>query len=432
MAQILARKDQLEREVSGVRSRQTAVDREKSDAREDEIRAEGVLSDAGRRRGLAKTERDDALTALAAVVRTGHVALTMAVDTGRDPSEYLQPTAGRNLARQITNAVGEDEASETASSRNTDRLVREYSTLTDAIGSDFDPHLDTAGTVFVATAMLNGEIIGVAELHQRLAEDVEERRKAIAARERTLIEQHLRDHVGVHLGECLHAARTQVAQMNTVLRHPTNSGAVVQLQWKPDEGGGSSVREAVKALLTSPDTREEQASATLATFLTERVDRARRGDMDGADLAERLMVALDYRTWHTFDYSYKTEGADGEMTARRVGAGSGGHQAKIAHLPLLAAAAAFYSTSPSAPRLCFLDEAFTGIDGPNTADLLATSVELDLDLVTTNFDAWFCIPDVPGLAIYHLEKQPDAMGVAAIRYVWDGHTRQEEDRWFEG
>lgn len=120
------------------------------------------------------------------------------------------------------------------------------------------------------------------------------------------------------------------------------------------------------------------------------------------------------------------------MTARTVGAGSGGQQAKVGHLPLLAAAAAFYHSSPSAPRLCVLDEAFAGIDGPNTTDLLLVSVTLDLDMVMTNFDAWFCVPQVPGLAIYHLEKLRDSPGVAAIRYEWDGDAQQELDPWLEG
>jgi len=169
----------------------------------------------------------------------------------------------------------------------------------------------------------------------------------------------------------------------------------------------------------------------LASFLAERVALARRGDVDGADLGERLAAALDYRSWHDFKLHYRAGATDGELTARSVGSGSGGQQAKVSHLPLLAAAAGFYSSSPSAPRLCFLDEAFAGIDGPNTADLLAMTVTLELDMVMTHFDAWFCVPEVPSLAIYHLEKLPGALGVAAIRYQWDGRQQSESDPWLE-
>ncbi|MEP6665658.1 MAG: SbcC/MukB-like Walker B domain-containing protein, partial [Nocardioidaceae bacterium] len=165
-------------------------------------------------------------------------------------------------------------------------------------------------------------------------------------------------------------------------------------------------------------TRDETASGVLATFLAERVELARRGDIQGADLTERLTNALDYRYWYSFKLKYNQSGVDSELTAKTVGSGSGGQQAKVGHLPLLAAAAGFYSSSKTAPRLCFLDEAFAGIDSPNTADLLEVTVTLDLDMVMTNYDAWFCVPQVPGLAIYHLEKISGTYGVAAIRYEY--------------
>jgi hypothetical protein len=343
----------------------------------------------------------------------------------------MQTTAGRNLARQIASAVRADEGGEEARSRATDRLISGFTPLQDVIRTAFDPHLDTTDAgVFSASATLNGEVISIGELHTALEEDVVQRRATIEAHERNLIEQYLRDEVGNHLGDCLHAAATQVQQMNTILkRHPTNSGATVQLRWQVSEQAGTGVKNAVAALLRSPATRGEQESATLAVFLTERVQLARRGEVEGADLAERLISALDYRTWYTFGVSYKAGGAEAALTPRSVGVGSGGQQAKIAHLPLLAAAAGFYSSSPSAPRLCFLDEAFAGIDGPNTADLLAVATILDLDMIMTNFDAWFCVPEVPGLAIYHLEKLAGSLGVAAIRYEWDGQQQTETDPW---
>jgi len=430
---ILAEKDRLEQEVRALDLRRQQVETDRRAAREEEIRAEVVLQETGRRREHASSERELALVGLAALVRSGHVSHAVVVDVSRDATDYLQPTAGRTLARQVAAAVPDAVGSDEARAAATDRLVAAFTPLRDAIGAAFDPHLDsTEAGVFTASATLNGEVTGFVELHQALGEDVEQRRQTIAAEERNLIEQYLRDEVGNHLGDCLHAASTEVQQMNAILRrHPTNSGATVQLKWQVSEAAGSGVKEAVQALLTSPATRGEEASAALAVFLAERVAMARRGEVDGADLAERLTAALDYRHWYTFGVTYKAGGQEAALTARSVGSGSGGQQAKVAHLPLLAAAAGFYSSSPSAPRLCFLDEAFAGIDGPNTADLLEVATTLDLDLVMTNFDAWFCVPQLPGLAIYHLEKLAGAVGVAAIRYQWDGHTQTESDPWLE-
>lgn len=427
---ILARKKHLEESVADLKRRRRTVSEAKDAAREAEIRAEGVLEATEERREAATEARDESFASLAALVRTGHVTLALGIDAGRDPSEYLQPTAARNLARQVAAAIDEDQGKPEARDAADNRLTREYTTLRDAVGADFDPHLDSVAEIRAASATLNGEVITIAELHRALVEDAAQRRTAIHAEERTLIEQHLRDEVGNHLGDRLHDAKSQVRQMNNTLgAHATNSGATVQIQWRVDDEAGPNVSAAVDALLTSPATRSEQASALLATFLAERVALARRGDIEGADLAERLTAALDYRTWYRFKLRYNTAAGEGALTSKTVGTGSGGQQAKISHLPLLAAAAGFYSSSPTAPRLCFLDEAFAGIDGPNTADLLAVSVSLDLDMVMTNYDAWFCIPELPGLAIYHLEKLRGAVGVAAIRYLWDGTDQSEADPW---
>ncbi len=367
------------------------------------------------------------------IVRTGRSELSIPFDSTRDASDFLQPTAGRTLARQLAAAIPEADGSETARTSAINRLTNGYRQLSIDVGSDFNPQLDQSEGLFIATAVMNGEVIGMSDLHVALADDVAQRRQAIAAGERALIEQHLRDEVGNHLGHCLHAATMQVTNMNRILKqHPTNSGATVQLKWEVDETAGPAVRSAVQALLTSSATRDETASRILATFLAERVELARRGDIQGADLTERLTNTLDYRYWYSFKLKYNQSGVDSELTAKTVGAGSGGQQAKVGHLPLLAAAAGFYSSSNTAPRLCFLDEAFAGIDSPNTADLLEVTVKLDLDMVMTNYDAWFCIPQVPGLAIYHLEKISGTYGVAAIRYEWDGEIQQELDHWHDG
>jgi uncharacterized protein (TIGR02680 family) len=429
--QILAEKDRLETEVRRLKEREDQVAEERREAAGTVAKAQADLRISGEKRQVASQEREEALAGLAHVVRTGHVALTVVIDADRDADDFLQPTAGRNLARQVAAAVPDADATPDARGRAAERLIAGFGRFRDAV-TDFNPHLDQPDGVWVASATLNGELVDVAALHQALVEDVDERKKAIAAEERSLIEQHLRDEVGEHLGNCLHGATSHIRRMNKILHeHKSNSGSLVQLQWKVDDEAGPGVKDAVGALLTSTATRSGEASALLATFLTERVGLARRGEVDGADLTERLLAALDYRKWHTFGLTYKTSSGEGEFTSRTVGTGSGGQQAKISHQPLLAAAAGFYSTSPTAPRLCFLDEAFAGIDGPNTADLLRMSVTLDLDMVMTNFDAWFCIPELPGLAIYHLEKLPGTVGVAAIRYEWDGTQQQEHDPWLD-
>ncbi|MHB1533355.1 MAG: SbcC/MukB-like Walker B domain-containing protein, partial [Acidimicrobiales bacterium] len=120
------------------------------------------------------------------------------------------------------------------------------------------------------------------------------------------------------------------------------------------------------------------------------------------------------------------------LTARTQGIGSSGEQAKLAHLPLFAATAAYYSSARAdAPHLLMLDEAFAGIDDAQRGDCMGMLVDLELDMVLTNFSEWGCHREIPSVATYHLERTPGRLGVTALRFLWDGNVRAEDDPWLE-
>jgi hypothetical protein len=58
-------------------------------------------------------------------------------------------------------------------------------------------------------------------------------------------------------------------------------------------------------------------------------------------------------------------------------------------------------------------------------------VDLDLDMVLTNYSEWGCYPEVPAVAIYHLERTPGHHGVTALRFVWNQTALQEDDPWLD-
>jgi recombinational DNA repair ATPase RecF len=124
------------------------------------------------------------------------------------------------------------------------------------------------------------------------------------------------------------------------------------------------------------------------------------------------------------------EGEWKRLTRRAHAAGSGGQKAVMLHLPLFAAAAAFYaSASPEAPRLVVLDEAFAGIDRPMRAQLMGLLAALDLDFVMTSHDEWGFYEELDGLSTYHLSRQPGLPGVLAEWFLWDGRaSTQVEER----
>lgn len=134
------------------------------------------------------------------------------------------------------------------------------------------------------------------------------------------------------------------------------------------------------------------------------------------------MAVLDYRAWHTFHVECRSGPEGWKRLTRKVhAAGSGGQKAVMLHLPLFAAAAAFYeSAAPSAPRLILLDEAFAGIDRETRGQLMGLLAEFDLDFVMTSFEEWGFYPQLDGLSTYHLAREKGMRGVYADWFVWNG------------
>jgi hypothetical protein len=52
-------------------------------------------------------------------------------------------------------------------------------------------------------------------------------------------------------------------------------------------------------------------------------------------------------------------------------------------------------------------------------------------MVLTNYSEWGCYREIPSVATYHLERIPGRLGVTALRFVWDGNSRSENDPWLE-
>ena|SRR5439155_2854889 len=98
------------------------------------------------------------------------------------------------------------------------------------------------------------------------------------------------------------------------------------------------------------------------------------------------------------------------------------------HLPLFAAAAAFYeSAAPTAPRLIVLDEAFAGIDKQMRGQLMGLLAEFGLDFVMTSYDEWGFYAEIDGLSTYHLARAEGMRGVYCDWFLWDGHEARQID-----
>lgn len=423
---ILARQQQLETALAAAGEEQRSLALRRDDARDRLARAQTRLESTEEERRQREGERAEALLALARVAATELAPLAVgAVDTDRD---LTQVTAGLAFARSAFERLRDVAVDQAAHDAAVNRLHSAYTALRSRLGADFDPHLDTSDGLNLCVARLQGEVTGAVDLEVALATQIERRRAHLSAEERDLIERHLLTEVGSHLGERAHAAWSLVQRMNDQLAaHPTRSGVTLRLSWEPHPDAGPQATEALRLLRREVSLLDATERATLAGFLAERV-RAGREDADGGDTIERLAGALDYRRWHRFVVHRRDSTGAMQFTARAQAVGSGGEQAKLAHLPLFAAVAGYYASAlPTAPRLLVLDEAFAGIDDDQRADCMGMLVELDLDSVLANYDEWGCYAEVPAVAVYHLERAPGRMGVAALRFVWDGSELTEDD-----
>jgi uncharacterized protein (TIGR02680 family) len=425
---ILERQRELSEQRDAAGREQDDLAGARDQARDQLTEAKTLLENTEAARDEAESHRAVALQRLARVASTELGALAVgAVDPGRD---LTQVTAGLTFARAAYERLKDLAVDQRALDGVTNRFHRGFSTLQSQLGAGYDPYLDQTDGIEVCSATLNGKPIGISELAVNLTGQVRRRRETLTDEERQLIERHLLTEVGSHLGERVHAAWSLVTRMNDQLAaHPTRGGVSLRLSWTAAPDANPEALALLRREVALLDAGER---ATLAAFLQERV-RIAREDAEGADVVERLAAALDYRRWHRFGITRLSTAGEQRLTTRTQSTGSGGEQAKLAHLPLFAATAAYYSSAaPTAPHLLMLDEAFAGIDDAQKADCMHMLVDLELDVVLTNFAEFGCYPEVPALAIYHLERTPGQLGVTALRFVWNGVSKREDDPFLDG
>ncbi|MEU0553241.1 TIGR02680 family protein [Dactylosporangium sp. NPDC006015] len=268
----------------------------------------------------------------------------------------------------------------------------------------------------------------VAHATARLGAELEQKRTAVADRERQAFERFLLGELGDALTRQILAAETLVNGMNATLAQVrTSHGLGARLVWSLRADADADTRAAVGLLRTPLALRTREQNDRLREVLARRVDDARRGD-PSAGYAVHLRAALDYRQWFTFTLKVTDQAnPDRERTLSARTAMSQGEQRVVSYLVLFAAAAAHFSSvgdaHPPAPRLILLDDAFAKVDEPTHGRLLGLLVALDLDAVLTSERLWGCFPEVPSLGIYECLRDPAQPGVATLHFRWDGSRR---------
>lgn len=425
--EVLALRDQVLAESKTVHDRLEAIGEELLAANRTFGSAETELKNANEERERREAERNQAIERLVELARTELLALSVPdlVSSVEPPPWAVRGAV--ELARRVETQTSDVAMHQSAANEVENATFQGYNRLRTALGGDFDPTLSKEGDLLLVTVRHNARVRGVSELAEILADEVVKRRELLERDERALIERHLLGDVGLHLQDRLASARQLVEGMNEQLaEHPTNSGILVRLRWIP-AAAAEDVTAALRLLQRDVRLLIEADQEALVRFLRVRIAEARQAEGIGGS-AERMARALDYRRWHRFEIVMLQDRQERIMTRKAHRTGSGGSRAVLVHLPLFAAASAHYrSARPEAPHLIMLDEAFDGVDPGQRGSCMGLLVEFDLDFMITNHAEWGCYEELPGVATYHLSREPGKPGVAALRFVWDGLTKREDD-----
>jgi uncharacterized protein (TIGR02680 family) len=308
-------------------------------------------------------------------------------------------------------------------------LLNRHTELRDQLAGGYDAQLEELDGIKVCRLLDDHGSHDVALVGERIADQAAVARGRLTEREREVFQRFLAGELGDHLSTQVIAAANLVAALNVTLKTVrTSHGLGVELQWKLDDDADADVRAAVELLRSPSGLRTREQTEQLREVLQRRVEDARRAD-PSAGYADHLRTALDYRGWflfHTFVVEDAAPGRKRKLTGR-TGL-SQGEQRVLSYLVLFAAAAAHFTTlgetTPHAPRLILLDDAFAKVDEPTHGRLGRILVDLDLDFVLTSERLMGNWPEVPSLDIYECLRDPHVRGVATLHYTWNGRHRR--------
>ncbi len=339
-------------------------------------------------------------------------------------NDAWSPTRAYAIARRIDKELPEANLSEEAWTRRLNELEGRIHDLRTNTGAacEIESEVLSEGLTMVV-CRYQGLKLKPAECLAAVGNERDTHERLLDAGERDIIDRHLITEVSLHLQNLIENSLQRTNQMNKEMsRCATTLGVALRLGWEPLTEGLPSGLPAVRKLLLvdhaswSPDER-----TTVGRFLHQLIQNERIENPQ-ATAAEQLLRALDYRQWHMFYAERHQNGRWERLTKKRYGTGSGGEKALMLTIPQMAAASSHYqSAAAHAPRFILLDEAFAGMDPPTRARLMGLLEAFDLDLLMTSEREWGTHATVPGIAIYQLVADADA--VAATRWVWNGRAK---------
>ena len=231
--------------------------------------------------------------------------------------------------------------------------------------------------------------------------------------------------VAKEVAEKLFAAEELVKLMNKRLSTvKTAHGIGTSLRWRRRDDVAQELAGLVDLLAKTPDHRDAEEDAQLATALSSRIDTARRDDPE-ATYRDLIARVLDYRQWYEMTVMVHRPGETPRPLARDPKL-SEGEKKVVSYLPLFAAVAASCDAlaeySATAPRFLLLDDAFAKVSEDNHGPLFGLLVELDLDFIATSERLWGTHASVPELSICEVVRDAQMNTILLEHARWNGRS----------
>jgi hypothetical protein len=372
----------------------------------------------------SESARETAVSRFRTFAQTG-VLVELRIPGGESAAEAAMTTL-IDMARYCDDLIPESRRTDKEWTQLKNRQTEKFEILKAGLSAQNLPtSMEIREDVHIIEVTYNGDNHRIDRIQEKLATDVEFRRRLLTEKERELLENHLVDEVADHLHRRLHEAQALVRNMNAELENRrTSTGMKFEFKWSVPEGRGegdpdSYVWAACAILARRSATWTDEDRRDLAQFLQARIQSFRNEDESVAWL-ESVAHAVDYRPWHNFQVRLWQDNIWKPLTKKTHGTGSGGEKALALTIPLFAAAAAHYHNASLAPRLIMLDEAFAGIDREMVSECMGLLAKFDLDFVMTSEREWGTYPTIDGLSICWLSTLPTQDAVDISRWRWDG------------
>lgn len=388
--------------------------------------AESILKQAEEELVGADAIQTSAVTALSDFAKTR--LLGVAHDEFRNADSLDWSTRGAvEIANRIELLLKDVASADADWKRNQGNMYSQIEELKNTLlHHGFSPQpTTTEDGIFVVNVPYGGRSLTMAEMREALLAEIGTRKMLLSAKEREVMENYLIDEAASELHIRIREAQDWVRKANDELaRRPMGSGMSLRFDWEPRQDGPAGLADARKQLLRLSSTWSPSERKALGNFLEAQIEDVRQNNEAGT-WQQHLSEALDYRRWHLFSVSQKRDrGEDWKrLTKRTHGTGSGGEKAIALTMPQFAAAAAYYTSIPTAPRLILLDEAFAGVDGDMRRQCMGLLTSFDLDFMMTSESEWGCHPTVPAVAIYHVARRDGIDAIGITRWVWNGTRR---------